>query len=255
MYQTVSSWLQIITESLPISSSGHVYLVQHMLHIHPEVTIYDHLVDYALHLPTAGIIALLFRQAYIPLLMHIKRTWRYGMRIIMYGFIVELITVAGYVVRAYAQIHIPLWIGFACTACVLISLRYVSYTKYSSMHAGKAVLLGCAQALALIPGISRFALTYSVCCWMGIRPMRAFEWSMLVQWPLIFVAGLYGSYMLYSVHELQLLHVTSCLSMLGAATSAYVLLCCMYTMVQRNSVWIWGLYMCIPTALAWYLNL
>lgn len=250
----LTALVQIITESLPISSSGHVQLVQAYMHILPGATTCTTLFDYALHLPTACIIAFFFRSDYWPTITGIRKTWPFVLRIMGYGIAAELMTVCWYVVIAYMHLHIPLWVGFACTSISLLSLYFCRPQEYSSMHMRKAVLLGCVQGVALFGGISRFALTYTICCWMGLRPMRALQWSMMVQWPLIFGAALYGTYTLYAAQVLQLLHASYWLSMLGATVIAYALLCGMYYMVRYNVVWVWGIYMLIPTIIAWYKN-
>jgi undecaprenyl-diphosphatase len=254
MLNQLTALIQIFTESLPISSSGHVQLIQEFLHIPPDATTVTTLFDYALHLPTACIIALFFHSDYIPTIIGIRKTWPFVLRIFCYGFVAELMTVFWYAAIVYMQLRIPLWVGFAMTTMSLLSLYFCTPHNYSSMNMRKALLLGCMQGIALFGGISRFACTYTVCCWMGLRPMRALQWSMMVQWPLIFVAALYGTYALYAARILQLLHASYWLSMLGATVIAYGLLWGMYYMVRYNIMWIWGIYMLIPTVIAWYTN-
>lgn len=254
MHHLITALVQIIAESLPISSSGHVQLMQAYMHILPDVTACTTLFDYALHLPTACIIAFFFRSDYWPIIKGIRKTWSFMLRILGYGIVAEIMTVLWYGIIMYMHLHIPLWFGFFCTCISLLSLYFCAPQEYSSMSVRKAFVLGCVQGVALFGGISRFALTYVVCCWMGLRPMRALQWSMMVQWPLIFVAALYGTHTLYVVQILQLLHASYWLSMLGATMIAYGLLWGMYYMVRYNVMWIWGIYMLIPTTIAWYKN-
>lgn len=254
MLHLITALVQIITESLPISSSGHVILMQEYMQIQPDATTNAVLFDYALHVPTACIIALLFRNDYWPTIVGIKKTWPFVLRILGYGMVAEIMTVVWYVAIACLQLHIPLWLGFACTSLSLLSLYFCTPKEYSVMNVRKAALLGFIQGLALFGGISRFAFTYTVCCWMGLRPMRALQWSMMVQWPLIFAAALYGMHALYKAEILQLLHGSYWLSMLGATVIAYALLCGMYYMVRYNRIWIWGVYMLIPMIIAWCKN-
>ncbi|HEX5098145.1 MAG TPA: undecaprenyl-diphosphate phosphatase, partial [Polyangiaceae bacterium] len=48
-----------------------------------------------------------------------------------------------------------------------------------------ALLLGVAQGLAVLPGLSRSGTTIAVALWLGVRPRRAFELSMLMSVPAI----------------------------------------------------------------------
>jgi undecaprenyl-diphosphatase len=251
MYYLITALVQIITESLPISSSGHIQLMHACMHIKLYQTNMQELITFAMHLPTAIIVALFFRHDYWPTIVGIRKTWPYVLQIVLYGFAVELITVLWYGLIAWLDLRIPLWIGFACTSISLLSLRWCTPAVYGTMTLRKALLLGCVQGIALCGGISRLALTFTVCCWMGLRPMRALQWSLMVQWPLIFVAALYGSYALFDAQMVQLLHVADWLSMLGATIIAYMLLAGISYMVRSNLMWIWGIYMLVPTSIAW----
>jgi undecaprenyl-diphosphatase len=46
-------------------------------------------------------------------------------------------------------------------------------------------LLGVAQGLAVLPGLSRSGSTITVALWLGIRPDRAYELSMLMSLPAV----------------------------------------------------------------------
>jgi undecaprenyl-diphosphatase len=48
-----------------------------------------------------------------------------------------------------------------------------------------ALLIGIAQGLAVLPGLSRSGSTIAVAIWLGVRPERAFELSMLMSLPAV----------------------------------------------------------------------
>ena len=48
-----------------------------------------------------------------------------------------------------------------------------------------AVVVGIAQGLAVLPGLSRSAMTLSSLLWLGVRPQRAFELSFLMSIPAV----------------------------------------------------------------------
>jgi undecaprenyl-diphosphatase len=53
-----------------------------------------------------------------------------------------------------------------------------------------ALALGFAQGLAVLPGLSRSGSTVTVALWLGIKPERAFELSMLMSLPAVLGAVL-----------------------------------------------------------------
>ncbi len=57
--------------------------------------------------------------------------------------------------------------------------------KKTSLDSRDAVILGLAQGLAAIPGLSRSGLTISVLMLLGVTPYEAFKWSFLSAGPAI----------------------------------------------------------------------
>jgi len=72
-------------------------------------------------------------------------------------------------------VQVPLYIGFAITGLTLFSLKYAprNYKKFS-WDMSDAVILGLVQALSLIPGVSRFATTYSACSFLRYKPQHKY---------------------------------------------------------------------------------
>ncbi|MFS8507540.1 MAG: hypothetical protein LVQ75_05700, partial [Candidatus Babeliales bacterium] len=72
------------------------------------------------------------------------------------------------------------------------------------------LVVGIAQGLALLPGISRFGSTFVVGRFLGFSSMQSFQYSFLIAWPLMFAAWVKGSYDLFSTRE----SLNSCLAIL-----------------------------------------
>jgi undecaprenyl pyrophosphate phosphatase UppP len=117
--------------------------------------------------------------------------------------------------------------------------------KYEKLDVKKVMCLGMLQACALAPGISRLALTFVGARWLRIPARRAFEISFLIQWPLILCASLYGVYVLRSDAR-ELLNPILMWVMLGSSGIAYAGLYMQQIMIQKNSLWRWGIYMLVP---------
>ncbi len=69
-----------------------------------------------------------------------------------------------------------------------MSTRWVSPGEREQPSWIGAVAIGVAQGLAVLPGVSRSGSTITLALWLGVRPDRAFELSMLMSLPAVFGA-------------------------------------------------------------------
>jgi undecaprenyl pyrophosphate phosphatase UppP len=204
--------------------------------------------------PTLLILFLYFFKHWIFLIRLINR--RFILLIKYMGLIVftDSITVGWYFLLQGVQ---PSWFsyswGFLITACFLFSLRFVKPGSYQHVTYGKALLIGCAQGIALLPGISRLGLTYSVARFMHIPPYKAFVFSCTIQIPLL-IAALLKTSMLdpsYTFFFIQFLaNASSLFLIIIALISAYCFLGCVEIAVRRDVVWKWSFYLFVPCILS-----
>lgn len=243
--------LQIVVESFPVSSSGHMQLFSLYMQYFgvqlPEyitATWFEHL----LHIPTLCVVALFFMRQWLPIVLH---PWRYKHVIAAMfgiGFIADAITTCFFVL--WKMIGIPWWalgVGFCITSCSLASLlRCPPVARRSSWYLVAGVL-GIAQGCALLPGISRFAATYACARWCGLRASRAYALSWLIAFPLIVGGAVHGCVGLY-LHGIpaELLHPVLGISILGASVAAWYGLCLMYHMACAHTFYRWWVYMIAP---------
>ena len=85
---------------------------------------------------------------------------------------------------------IPL--GHEFTSLVLAStlLARNRGKKLAEIGFGAALLIGCAQAIAIVPGISRSGMTIAVALWLGVVSEDAAAFSFILSIPAIAGAGL-----------------------------------------------------------------
>lgn len=233
---------QIVLESLPISSSGHCLLLAVYYHVQPMCD--DTHLMYFAHIPTALIIVCyFFKQWFFPC-ANIVRCWHIVCKIIGYTLLADVMTILGYGIKKMgAMPEISLSTGLFITACLLYSLRWCN-VKPSVWNARNAVILGIAQGIAFVPGISRFAITFVVARWLGIAVRRAFQISFLLHWPLIVASCLY-SYCVLDSCAYELLNLPLLTGMIVAGIMAYSMLCGVAWMMYCNYMWIWSLYLII----------
>lgn len=250
--------VQIIFESFPISSSGHVQLLLCLSNFMgysgwQQYALYSESVDYLLHGPTLIILMLYFYKRWWPLISR----WRSARVMIMRSALL-LVCADGITVLSYFFLkplvggRLPLWTGFFITACALGSLRLCVKKKYVFGNIKKGLILGCAQSIALFPGISRFALTYVAARWMRIRPERSFELSMLIQCPLIMVA------FIKSLYDMSMSPLQGCSPFLGmiiggATVISYWCLTFVGYCIKKELIWFFSLYMVLPMIISLWL--
>ncbi len=277
---------QIIIESLPISSSGHMMLVNMWLHrlgFHVSLDIPDYL-DYFLHGPTILVVMIYFFRSWWSLLrfflhtVHRFHTCHYSWhampdsnkcfvkilgKIICFVVVGNIVTVAWYAIGhgALKQVStisdLPILIaGFTITSCLLLSLKALQgriNRVNRSLSLVIALILGCVQGLAgQLPGISRYGSTFVVARLCGISSRRALQFSFLLFSPLLFgaflLSGLPAFFMQSSMHVL--LSIPWFITLVLSTLIAYLCFVVAAYMAERNYLWLFGIYMMIPIVAA-----
>ncbi|MBP9765566.1 undecaprenyl-diphosphate phosphatase [Candidatus Babeliales bacterium] len=263
------AWIivQIILETIPVSSSGHVTLLSGIMQKLGYSTdiIHDESINYLLHIPTLIVIVFYFFNRWWQTVFHKKlkcsdlfvpATYAAALRPIIFLGITTIIT------AAYKFSHIPSYIarcpysltfGLCCTALLLYVSRYAHGSKKPTWTCREAMVLGLVQALALSPGVSRFASTFVASRFLlGYASVSAFEISFMIQLPLL-CAVLVQLIVLSAVQSLNIVQFLDFMILFGIVLSSvlsYYILKCMDTLIQRNRLWYLSWYMLLPIALS-----
>lgn len=179
--------VQGLTEFLPISSSGHLVVAQAAVGLRvPGV-----LVEVSLHLATLLAVMLVYRQRIWELAVGAVRQDRAALAylgLLALGSIpagVVGILFADWFERAFDSMLL-VGFNFLVTGAVLWSTRWVpGAAGRGEPTALGAVGVGCAQALAVLPGISRSGTTIAAGLWIRVDPVDAAEYSFLLAVPAI----------------------------------------------------------------------
>lgn len=191
--------VQGITEFLPISSSGHLLI----LHEFFDLNIKNELAfDVVLHFASLLAVILFFRKDIKDLFFAFMQSF--------FGKKTDLSKVAwliiwGTIPAAFAGLFLEDLI-----ACKLRSILVVAFmlflvaalfifveknkTKnsaydYKSLDFAKAIKIGVAQSLALIPGTSRSGITIITGMWLGLKREESIKFSFLLSIPIILGAS------------------------------------------------------------------
>ncbi|HSM61949.1 MAG TPA: undecaprenyl-diphosphate phosphatase [Longimicrobiales bacterium] len=179
--------VQGATEFLPVSSSGHLVIAQELLDVHIGGVLFE----IAVHLATLVSILLVYRARVAGLVAGVLRreqdAWGY---VALLGLATLPAAALGVLARdpIEALFESPVVPGVALlvTGALLWTTRgVIARATLERPGVAAALLVGVAQAFALVPGISRSGSTVVAALWLGIRAPEAAAFSFLMAVPAI----------------------------------------------------------------------
>jgi undecaprenyl-diphosphatase len=190
--------VQGITEFLPVSSTAHLVVVPRLLGIDSPL-LNSLSFDAALHLGTLAALLIVFRR---DVLRTGKAMTRPSSRDGRLGWFIVIGSVpalgAGYLLEDAVSggLRSPLWIAaFLALGSVLLVVAGLVARRgaIAGLSAGRALAVGCAQALALLPGLSRSGVTMAAGLLAGLSRPESARFSFLLGIPVIAAAGAWQS--------------------------------------------------------------
>tara|TARA_B100000700_G_scaffold317036_1_gene407723 strand:+ start:2455 stop:3252 length:798 start_codon:yes stop_codon:yes gene_type:complete len=208
---TIIALIQGITEFLPISSSGHLVLI-------PDLTGWRDqglIIDVAVHLGTLGAVIIYFWRDIWMILKGLIRPGKIrrnqGLKLVFHMFIATLpLIIVGAIV--YEQLGDSLrnaavvgWATLGFAILLYLADRYnITVNRIEHMTWGRALAIGIAQTLALIPGASRAGTSITMARSLGFERTEAARFAMLLSIPAILAAG---SGATLKIIEAEMLHL------------------------------------------------
>lgn len=212
--------VQALTEFIPISSSAHLIIAEHILQADFATLAYD----VALHLGTLLALLLYFRS---DIARFVRGAWQPGLdrTMLMYIIVASIpAAVAGYFfVDIVETVFRSLWIIVvmlvAVAGIMFVADRYKGERTLETISLKEAFLIGCAQALALIPGTSRSGSTIVAGSLLGFNNAEAARFSFYMAIPIIAGANMR---VLLREGVINMLQEQWVLYLIGAAVAAAI---------------------------------
>jgi undecaprenyl-diphosphatase len=178
--------IQGFTEFIPVSSSGHLLLAHEILGTGGSTLAFD----VALHVGTLLALVLFFRKDLWALLVNITKDNVDGRlaRILILATIPAVI--AGLLFSGYiddnlrSPLIVAITLALVGAFMIYVDNRTVQENKHEVTRR-QGVLVGVAQALALIPGVSRSGITITTGIFLGLDRKQAARFSFLLAVPII----------------------------------------------------------------------
>ncbi len=199
--------IQGLTEFLPVSSSGHLILVPHVLGLKDQGLAMDAI----LHLATLLAIIIYFRRDLSKLLLSLfTRKANDPYRPLAWSIVAASFPagLAGLFMGDWIETHLRnptfvagnlLFWSFVFFAADRGSTRKESESDELIQRGwGKVLFIGFAQAIALLPGTSRSGITISAGLFSRLSQPAAARFSFLLGTPIILAAGLHKTVSLFN---------------------------------------------------------
>ncbi|MBW2569982.1 MAG: undecaprenyl-diphosphate phosphatase [Deltaproteobacteria bacterium] len=267
---TILGIIQGLTEFLPVSSSGHLVISQHLFGLkEPELFF-----DISVHVGTLAAIIFFFRKEIISIIVSLahfiaglfnkKESFSniYEDTNVKLAFLIVVGSVpTGILGILFHKIADQLFssvviVGFMLlvTGLLLWSTRRIKETStgIAGFSAKYALIIGLVQGIAIMPGISRSGSTIAVALFLGLGRETAARYSFLLSIPAILGASVLSLADLssHAVHSYK----AATLGAVIAAIVGYCALKLLVYMVKQGSFHIFAPYCMIIGVLALYLG-
>ncbi|MDD3546620.1 MAG: undecaprenyl-diphosphate phosphatase [Kiritimatiellae bacterium] len=234
--------LQGVTEFLPVSSSGHLVIAQDALGIKlPGIRL-----EVMLHLGTMLSIIVYYRETLRALTRGILRGERASWATAGHVALSAVPAVFFYVlfhdkVDAFYEDSRAVGGFLVFTGVVLCSLRWMRCGA-NGVTAPRALLVGMAQAFAVLPGVSRSGMTISAARMAGVEPRKAAEFSFLMCLPLLAGAAALDAVRGAAETSAALPWWLLLGGALVAAAVGYAALALLVRVLRGGKFWMFGIY-------------
>ncbi len=188
-----------LTEFLPISSTGHMILVEPLLGIKEGDPFWAGVFDIFIQIGAICAVLLYFWRRLLALsLRQAGRPWReHILTKLVVAFLPAAVVgkLAGDFIEAHLKTPLVVALALAVGGIIIILIeRYRRHRRYhdaGSIPLRVAFMIGVAQCVAMIPGTSRSAATIMGALLLGLTSAAAAEFSFFLAIPTMFAAGFY----------------------------------------------------------------
>jgi len=250
--------IQGLTEWLPISSSGHLALVQLAMNL--QVPIFF---DIVLHLGTLAAVIGVYRHELLSILKSFNfihqrngnnsevelKNIRWGRRyllLIILGMIPTALMGVGFR-SIFEESFYSMWsigLGFIISGAMIIVTKFIGKGR-NSIGKVDAVLIGVGQGLSIFSSISRSGATISIGMFRHIERSELITYSFLLSIPAILGAGLYDLVFADNISQVEIIRIPIESYIIGTISSAavgYVSIKFLISIVNKGEFYLFSFY-------------
>jgi len=288
IYQAVVlAIIQGLAEFIPVSSSGHLIIVRRLLGWNELSPAHELTFDVALHFGTLLSVLFYFRRTWFQIIraafggkvvrfseageadLDLAPDEQREERLLLWYFAIATIpgAIAGKLLEHSAEDYFREHIYLIATALIVVALLMWWGEKVSRLAKPltrisfiDALVVGCAQATALIPGVSRSGSTITAGLFRNMTREAAVRFSFLLSTPIIAGAALLKAHELRKEGLPAGMHTPFLVGVLVSAIVGYITIAWLIRYLQSNSLKVFIVYrivvgvIVIGLALMWHLQ-
>ena len=223
----ILSFVQGITEFLPISSDGHLNLFQYFFRLTPSLTF-----DIFLHAATFLSVLFFFRNQIKYFICNLKYIIVGSIPAVIAGFFLK-----DQIESLFTDIKFLPFFFLITGILVLVTKFFPKGDKPLTYFS--AFVIGIFQALAILPGVSRSGCTIFAALLFGLSPINAFNFSFS-----LFIPATAGAILLdlKNILDPSILTSTNLVSFVITLFVGIIALTFLKKIVSSNKFWIFGIY-------------
>ncbi len=238
--------LQGVTEFLPVSSSGHLVIAEHLFGLEGTPLSFD----VALHMGTLLAVLVYFRKEWLSMAGAMLPGGGGGDRRQAVLLLVGTVPAgaAGFMFEDQVEsvLRSP-WVVVATLAAVALVIALAEWRAAHSRELGSmtlkdAVAIGAAQALALVPGVSRSGITIAAGLFAGLGRQAAARFSFLLSAPVIAGAGLLEGLKVMEAGGGGVTPGAYAAGFLASSLSGYLVISLFISFLRRHSLYPFVIY-------------
>ena len=240
--------VQGLTEFLPVSSSGHLVMTQHLMGMDtPGV-----LLEVVLHMGTLAAILIYFFDDIKQLLHAVIKGSENELTYIIYLIIANIpVVYAGLlfkdIIETTFTISIVKWM-LIINGLVVGSTYFFQNRPKKELVLKTALCIGFSQVFALLPGISRSGFTISVALIMGIHHEKAAKFTFFMAIPVLFGAGFIQLVTIES--QASIFSLSLLVGFISSALTGYLVINWLFEVISRGKFYLFSLYCIVVSLLA-----
>ena len=288
IYQAVVlAIVQGLAEFIPVSSSGHLIIVRRLLGWNELSPAHELTFDVALHFGTLLSVLFYFRRTWIQIIraalggkvvrfsevndsdQNLTPEEQRRERMLLWFLAIATIpgAIAGKLLEHSAEDYFREHIYLIAGALIVVALfmwwgeKVSNFTKpLSDISFGDAFIVGCAQATALVPGVSRSGSTITAGLFRNMTRDAAVRFSFLLSTPIIAGAALLKAHELKKEGLPQEMHTPFLVGVIVSAVVGYLAISWLVRYLQTNSLKVFIVYriivgiLVIGLAVMWHLQ-
>jgi len=236
----ISGVVQGITEFFPISSSGHLVLLHNMFGFKEEMLAFD----VFLHFGTILSVVIFFRKDIIDMFRKDTRLLKFIIIASVPTFIIGILFKD--IVENFFSMPSVVGCSLIATGVFLLfasisAIYWKIVRRPRQLGVKNSVIIGIAQGISILPGISRSGATIGTALISGLNEAEALKFSFLLSIPAVLGANILKARQIYG-NLISGDTVAFLAGAIAAAITGFLVIKALFVILRKNLFFLFGIY-------------